>query len=106
MCEGTLNKKENTLCKGKFGGMAMKQSMVKTSEMMTLLDSLLEQVDLMDKTMSTSINEAFTHCEETYMEQVHRIDQSLQEIEVAVYESMPSETEWSRSRREMVLHTV
>ena len=54
----------------------------------------------------TSINEAFTHCEETYMEQVHRIDQSLQEIEVAVYESMPSETEWNRSRREMVLHTV
>ena len=46
MCEGTLNKKENTLCKGKFGGMAMKQSMVKTSEMMTLLDSLLEQNDV------------------------------------------------------------
>lgn len=106
MCEGTMKKRENTLCKGKFGGMAMKQSMVKTSEMMTLLDSLLEQVDLVDKTMSTSINEAFTHCEETYMEQVHRIDQSLQEIEVAVYESMSSETEWNRSRREMVLHTV
>ncbi|MFP7733637.1 hypothetical protein ACLHDF_09510 [Priestia aryabhattai] len=86
----------------------MKQNMVKTSEMMTLLDSLLEQVDLVDKAMSTSINETFTHCEETYMEQVHRIDQSLQEIEVAVYESMPSGTEWSRSRsrREMVLHTV
>ncbi|TYR79947.1 hypothetical protein FZC66_12455 [Priestia megaterium] len=84
----------------------MKLKMVETSEMVTLLDSLLEQLDVAEETMSKTINQTFASCEEVYMEQVHRIRQSLQEIETAAYEVTPAPLRSEWTRREIFLRTV
>ncbi|MDT2047445.1 hypothetical protein CHN50_10550 [Priestia aryabhattai] len=81
----------------------MKLKMVNTNEVLSLFDNVLEQIDVVEDTLSSQVNEAFTACEEAYSNHVQRIDQSLREIEAAAYE-IPPQSEWRR--REVLLRTV
>jgi hypothetical protein len=83
--------------------MAMKLKMVNTNEVLSLFDNVLEQIDVVEDTLSSQVNQAFTTCEEAYSNHVQRIDQSLREIEAAAYE-IPPQSEWRR--REVLLRTV
>ncbi|MBN8252411.1 hypothetical protein LZP85_05690 [Priestia flexa] len=81
----------------------MKLKMVNTNEVLSLFDNVLEQIDVVEDTLSSQVNQAFTTCEEAYSNHVQRIDQSLREIEAAAYE-IPPQSEWRR--REVLLRTV
>ncbi len=83
--------------------MAMKLKMVNTNEVLSLFDNVLEQIDVVEDTLSSQVNQAFTTCEEVYSNHVQRIDESLREIEAAAYE-IPTQSEWRR--REVLLRTV
>ncbi|MBY6087697.1 hypothetical protein [Priestia flexa] len=81
----------------------MKLKMVNTNEVLSLFDNVLEQIDVVEDTLSSQVNQAFTTCEEVYNNHVQRIDESLREIEAAAYE-IPPQSEWRR--REVLLRTV
>ncbi|MEC0667573.1 hypothetical protein P8864_17095 [Priestia flexa] len=81
----------------------MKLKMVNTNEVLSLFDNVLEQIDVVEDTLSSQVNQAFTTYEEVYSNHVQRIDESLREIEAAAYE-IPPQSEWRR--REVLLRTV
>ncbi|WP_110112354.1 hypothetical protein [Bacillus sp. CGMCC 1.16541] len=86
----------------------MKQNLVATQDVLSLLDDVLSQLEITEKEMSVKINESVTKQEKSFFDHAKQINQSLGDLEKATKDTQycHSQLGWRESKREVILRTV